>query len=303
MQFEGIYTPAITPLNSKGQIDKAAYVEVLEYLIAGGVHGIIVAGSTGEYYAHTSQERLDLAKYAKDVIGTRVPLIIGTGAVRTEDSIEYAKAAKAIKADAILVGSPPYTLPTEQENAAHALAIDQAAGLPIILYNYPARMGVSMGREFLHTVTQTSKNFVAIKESSGQTSQLHLLVREFPKIGIFCGWDDQALEFFAWGARSWICAGSNFLPREHIALYKAAVMEKDFDKARRIMSAMLPLMDFLETSGKFVQSIKYGSVLSGLRPGGVRAPLQPLNETQQRVLQTIIVDLKRETAPIIGESP
>lgn len=299
MKFEGIYTPAITPLTADGRIDRTAFAEVLEYLIEAGVHGIIIGGSTGEYYAHTMQERLDLAALAKQVIGTRVPLIIGTGAVRTEDSVEYAKGARDVGADAILVGSPPYALPTEQENAAHALAIDRAAGLPIMLYNYPGRMSVSMGREYFRIVSEASKNFVAIKESSGQTAQLHMLAREFPQIDISCGWDDQALEFFAWGARSWVCAGSNFIPREHVALYEACVVEKDFDKGRRIMSAMLPLMDFLE-GGKFVQSIKHGCELAGLRPGGLRAPLQGLDDDEKRALQTIVAALKREVAAVVG---
>lgn len=299
MKFEGIYTPAITPLKADGAIDTTAFTEVLEYLIEARVHGIIIAGSTGEYYAHTTQERLDLATLAKEVIGTRTQLVVGTGAVRTEEAVEYAKLAKAIKADAILVGSPPYALPTEQENAAHALAIDRAAGLPVMLYNYPGRMGVSMGREFFRTVTQASKNVVAIKESSGQTGQLHMLAREFPGIALSCGWDDQALEFFAWGARSWVCAGSNFIPKEHIALYEACVVEKDFDKGRRIMSAMLPLMDFLE-GGKFVQSIKHGCALVGLRTGGVRAPLQGLDESEQQALRAVVAQLKSEVAAIVG---
>ena len=299
MKFEGIYTPAITPLTAEGQIDRTAFAEVLEYLIEARVHGIIIGGSTGEYYAHTAQERFDLAALAKDVIGSRIPLIVGTGAVRTEDSVEYAKAAKAIKADAILVGSPPYALPTEAENAAHALAVDKAAGLPIMLYNYPGRMSVSMGREFFRTVLAASSNFVAIKESSGEMGQLHMLAREFPQLDISCGWDDQALEFFAWGARSWVCAGSNFIPREHVALYEACVIEKDFDKGRRIMSAMLPLMDFLEC-GKFVQSIKFGCQLAGLRAGGVRAPLQGLDDSEQQQLQAVVSQLKREVAAIVG---
>jgi 4-hydroxy-tetrahydrodipicolinate synthase len=299
MKFEGIYTPAITPLDAAGQIDKKAFAEVLESLVAAGVHGIIIGGSTGEYYAHTAQERFDLGNLAKEVIGTRTALIIGTGAVRTEDSVEYAKAAKAIKADAILVGSPPYALPTEQENAEHALTIDRAADLPIMLYNYPGRMSVSMGREFFNTVLAASKNFVAIKESSGQTGQLHMLAREFPQLGLSCGWDDQALEFFAWGARSWVCAGSNFLPAEHIALYQACAVENDFNKGRRIMSAMLPLMDFLE-EGKFVQSIKHGCEIIGLRSGGVRAPLKGLDDDQKQRLQTIVTELKREVAAAVG---
>ncbi|MBP0619040.1 dihydrodipicolinate synthase family protein [Cupriavidus consociatus] len=299
MKFEGIYTPAITPLTAEGKIDNAAFAEVLESLIEARVHGIIIGGSTGEYYAHTAQERLDLAVLAREVIGTRVPLVVGTGAVRTEDSVEYAKAARAIRADAILVGSPPYALPTEQENAAHALAIDRAAGLPIMLYNYPGRMGVSMGREFFRTVTAASGNFVAIKESSGQMAQLHMLATEFRNIDISCGWDDQALEFFAWGARSWVCAGSNFIPREHVALYEACVIEKDFDKGRRIMAAMLPLMDFLE-GGKFVQSIKFGCQLAGLRPGGVRAPLQGLDDGEQQALQAIVARLRQDVAAVVG---
>ncbi|MNT22718.1 putative DapA-like lyase [compost metagenome] len=85
MKFEGIYTPAITPLTAEGKIDNAAFAEVLEALIEARVHGIIIGGSTGEYYAHTAQERLDLAALAREVIGTRVPLVVGTGAVRTED--------------------------------------------------------------------------------------------------------------------------------------------------------------------------------------------------------------------------
>jgi 4-hydroxy-tetrahydrodipicolinate synthase len=299
MKFEGIYTPAITSLTPEGQIDKAAFAEVLEYLIESKVHGIIIGGSTGEYYAHTVQERLELAAKAKEVIGNRVQLIVGTGAIRTEDSLEYAKGAAAIKADAILVGSPPYALPTEQENAHHALTIDKAANLPVMLYNYPGRMGVSMGREFFRIVSKASRNFVAIKESSGQTAQLHMLVREFPGIDISCGWDDQALEFFAWGARSWVCAGSNFLPREHIALYEACVLEKNFDKGRRIMSAMLPLMDFLE-GGKFVQSIKYGCEAVGLRTGGVRAPLQGLEEGEKQSLRSVVTQLKKEIAAVVG---
>lgn len=296
MKFEGIYTPAVTPLTPDGQIDKKSFAAVLEYLIAAKVHGIIIGGSTGEYYAHTPQERAELATYAKEVIGNRLPLIIGTGATRTEDSVEYAKLAKSIGADAILVSSPPYALPTERENAVHALTVDRAANLPIMLYNYPARMGVTMREEYFSRVGK-SKNVVAIKESSGDMGNLHLLARKFPHIALSCGWDDQALEFFAWGARSWVCAGSNFLPAEHVALYEACVIEKNFDKGRAIMTAMLPLMDFLEC-GKFVQSIKHGCEIAGLKAGPVRAPLRPLNSEEKRTLETVTATLKRTVAKI-----
>ncbi len=298
MKFEGIYTPAVTPLDREGNIDRRAYADVLEFLIESRVHGVIVGGSTGEYYAQTTQERFELAAFAKEVLGSRMPLIVGTGAMRTEDSVEYAKAAREIGADAILVSTPPYALPTEKENAIHALTIDRAANLPIMLYNYPGRMGVAMGEEYFSRVGR-SKNVVAIKESTGDMANLHLLARKFPHIELSCGWDDQALEFFAWGAKSWVCAGSNFLPREHVALYEACVIEKNFDKGRAIMTAMLPLMDFLEL-GKFVQSIKYGCEIIGLKTGPVRAPLRSLNTEEKRGLETVVKTLKRTVGQIVS---
>ncbi|TBU77879.1 dihydrodipicolinate synthase family protein [Pseudomonas daroniae] len=296
MKFEGIYTPAITPLTADGQIDSSAFAEVLEYLIESKVHGIIIGGSTGEYYAHTAQERFDLAAKAKDVINGRLPLIVGTGAIRTEDSVAFAKAAREIKADALLVGTPPYALPTQQEIVTHVNAVDNAAGLPIMLYNYPGRMGVAMGDEVFSALAG-NKNIVAIKESTGDAASLHLLASKYPQIALSCGWDDQALEFFAWGARSWVCAGSNFIPKEHVDLYQACVVENDFVKGRRIMTELLPLMDFLET-GKFVQSIKYGSEVAGLKTGGVRAPLQSLSGDEKQTLKEIITVLKRNVAKI-----
>lgn len=294
MKFEGIYTPAITPLDASGEIDRPAFAEVLEHLIASKVHGIIIAGSTGEYYAHTMEERIGLAAFAKEVIGPCLPLIIGTGAIRTEDSIVYARHAREIGADAILVASPPYAVPSEAENAAHALAIDEARGLPIMLYNYPIRMGVSMGEDYFTRVS-ASKNVVAIKESSGDLNQLHMLARRFPNISLSCGWDDLALEFFAWGAPSWVCAGSNFLPAEHIALYEACVVEGDFTKGRAIMSAMMPLMNLLD-EGQFVQKIKQGCEGIGLRAGGPRRPLQPLGSEDAARLAEVVATLRAGVA-------
>ena len=296
MTFEGIYTPAITPYAADGSIDYAAFANVLESLIEARVHGIIIGGSTGEYYAQSTEERLSLVEHARKVIGNRLPLIVGTGAIRTEDAVAFASHARDHEADAILVTSPPYALPTELENAHHALTVDQAAQLPIMLYNYPGRMGITMGETYFREVSR-SKNVVAIKESSGDFNNLHLLACKFPHIALSCGWDDQALEFFAWGARSWVCAGSNFIPREHVALYNACVVEKDFDKGRKIMAAMMPLMKFLD-GGKFVQSIKYGAELAGLKAGPVRAPLQALNEEEKAQLQAVIEGVKRNVAAV-----
>ena len=300
MKFEGIYTPVITPHRVDGSIDKDAFAAMIEQLISAGVHGLINGGSTGEYYAQSMQERIDMASLAKDIIGDRLPLIVGTVAIRLEDSITMAEHAAKIGAAAILVGSPPYSVPTERENALHALAIDRAADLPIMLYNYPGRMGINMGEEFLDRVGR-SRNFCAIKESSGDINRVHLLARDFPHIQMSCGMDDQALEFFAWGAQSWVCGGSNFLPDEHVALWKACVVDGHFDKGRRIMSAMMPLMRVLEQGGKFIQCIKHGCEINGFYAGPPRPPLRGLNKDDKRQLEQVVRVLKRTVAEIEAE--
>ena len=287
MKFEGIYTPVITPHHADGEIDEAGFGAQVEHLVGAGVHGVISGGSTGEYYAQSIEERIHLARVAKEAIAVRVPLIVGTGAIRQPDSIAMARAAKELGADAILVGSPPYAVPTERENALNALAIDRQANLPVMLYNYPGRMGVDMGSEFLDRVGR-SGNFCAIKESSGDINRVHLLARDYPHIQMSCGMDDQALEFFAWGARSWVCGGSNFLPEEHIALYRACAVDGDFDRGRRIMSALMPLMHLLEQGGKFIQTIKYGVEIMGRGAGPPRPPLKPLNKDDKRALEQVV---------------
>ncbi|WP_210529562.1 dihydrodipicolinate synthase family protein [Rubellimicrobium arenae] len=300
MKFEGIYTPAVTPHREDGSIDRDGFVAMIDYLAAAGVHGIIIGGSTGEYYAQSLEEREELAALAKDAIAGRTALIVGTGAIKQEDSIRMAGFAARLGADAILVGSPPYAVPTERENALNALAIDRAADLPIMLYNYPGRMGVNMGEEFLDRVGR-SRNFQSIKESSGDVNRIHLLARDYPHIQMSCGMDDQALEFFAWGAQSWVCGGSNFLPHEHIALWQACAVEGDFAKGRRIMSAMMPLMRVLEQGGKFIQCIKHGVEMNGLRSGPPRPPLKALNKDDKRELEQVVRVLKATVAAILAE--
>jgi 4-hydroxy-tetrahydrodipicolinate synthase len=110
--------------------------------------------------------------------------------------------------------------------------------------------------------------------------------------------DDQALEFFAWGARSWICAGSNFLPEEHIYLYETCVVNGDFAKGRRIMSAMMPLMRVLEQGGKFIQCVKHGVEVAGLRAGPMKPPLRGLNKDDKRELEQVIRVLKTTISAI-----
>jgi len=300
-QFNGIYTPIITPYHDDGTVHWDALADVVDYLLAAGVHGIISGGSTGENYTQTVAERIALAEFVQARIKGRCPFVVGTGAMLTDESLALAVAARDMRADAILLASPPYAVPTDRENALNALAIDKAANLPIMLYNYPHRTGTMMGPEFLDRVGR-SRNFCGIKESSGDINRVHLLARDYPHIQLGCGMDDQALEFFAWGAPFWVCGGSNFLPAEHIALYDACVGRGDFASGRRIMAAMLPLMRVLEQGGKFIQTIKYGVTLNGIEAGAMRRPLIGLNKDEKRSLEQVVRVLKTTIARITAEA-
>lgn len=300
MQFEGIYPPVITPYMEDGEIDRAGFGRMLEHLVESKVHGVIVGGTTGEYYAQSKEERVELMGLAKEVLNDRLPLIVGIGAIRTEDCIEYGLLAREHGADAILMPAPYYAVPTQLELSNHALAIDRAVSLPIMLYNYPGRTGTIMTNEFFDRVGK-SPNFCGIKESTGDVNQLHILAREYPHITLLCGMDDQALEFFAWGARGWVCAGGNCLPKEHIALYEAVALENNIEKGRRIMSALMPFMGILEQSGKLIQTVKHVCRLDGLPAGPVRPPLRELNKEEKRHLETVLRTLKATMAKIEAE--
>ena len=287
MQLEGIYVPIITPFADDMAIDFDAFGDVIDWQINNGTHGIIVGGSTGEFFSLSQDERVEQFQFAAERIAGRVPLIAGVNALLVDQCYELTAAAKKAGADALLVAAPPYSLPSQKELVAHCLKIDRIADLPIILYNYPGRTGVCMEEEFLERVAQ-SRNVIAIKESSGDIDRIHLLAREYPQLQLSAGAEDQVLEFFAWGARSWVSVVANFFQKESVGFYKTCVLNDDFVTGRKIISALLPLMYCLEKGGKFLQSVKYACEIMD-RPGGpVRSPMQPMKkELRREVLQIV----------------
>jgi 4-hydroxy-tetrahydrodipicolinate synthase len=300
MRFQGIYTPIITPFHPDYSIDWDAYAEVIEFQIDSGAAGVIVGGSTGEVYALSKEERLKQFAFARDRIKDRALLMAGVNDIRWDECLAISAAAREAGAGALLVAAPPYSLPSEQELAQHVLAIDRAARLPIMLYNYPGRTGVVMGEDFLARVA-SSANVCAIKESSGDVNRYHLLYREFPQIQLIVGAEDQVLETFAWGATAWVCATANIFPVECRRFLEICGLGGDFARGRRIMAALLPLMHALEQGGKFIQCVKYGAQLQGLRPGVARPPMRPMKKELAREMDEIIRTARLVVNAIIAE--
>lgn len=281
MNFDGIWTPIVTPFNADGLVDMAAVAPLVDSLVEHGVNGLIVGGTTGEYYALSNAERKELLASVTKLVRGRVPLMAGINSTSTNESLDLGHFAKQAGYDAILLAAPYYCQPTQQELLTYALTVDDALNLPIMLYNFPARTGTEMSFEFINGLRHRT-NFQAIKESTGSIDRMHRLIAEHSdQLQVSCGMDDQVLEFFAWGARSWVCGASNFSARQHVALYKTCVVEKDMIAGRALAARFLPMLNLLEQGGKFCQYVKYGCELAGLPVGVTRRPLLPLTPAEK----------------------
>lgn len=291
MNFDGVWTPVVTPFAGDGSVAAAVLTPLIDNLVDAGVSGLIVGGTTGEYYALSNKERKDLLKSVAEVNAGRLPLMAGINATTTEESIDLGRHAKALGYGSILLAAPYYAQPTQDELLVHALAVDDALDLPIMLYNFPGRTGTEMSFAFIDALKQRP-NFQAIKESTGSIDRLHRLATEYAgQLQLGCGMDDQILEYFAWGARSWVGGASNFAAKQHVALYKKCVLEGNLVEGRALARKFLPILHLLEQGGKFVQYVKYGCELQGIPVGHARKPLLPLSASEKAQFEQVFATL------------
>jgi 4-hydroxy-tetrahydrodipicolinate synthase len=279
--LNGIMTVTVTPFDEQGAVDFDAYGHMLDFVTANGVHFVIPCGTTGEYFNLSTEERKAVLKFVADNIRGRARIYAGTNSARPAEIFELSLYAKELGYEGLMLAAPFYSLPTTPELVEHFRWIERKVKLPIMLYNFPARTGVDMSPEFLAGIRE-AKGIVAIKESSGSIARMHELLVEFgDRFEIVCGADDQALEYFVWGSRSWVAGASNFLPAQHVALYETCVLKRDFEAGRDLMKTLLPIFILMEQGGKYLQYCKYGCELAGVPVGNTRRPLLPLSPQEK----------------------
>lgn len=271
MNIHGILVPIVTPFDDSGDIDTQKLTDLVTAFIDKGVAGIVACGTTGEYYTFSDDERqtvlTTIAQAAKD----KVTLIAGINSLSTDHSIELAAQAKALGYDGLMLSANPYSLPEQDGIIAHFEKVADASALPIIMYNFPARVGVAI--EF-DTVAHLARhpNIIGVKESSGDFSHaLRMLQADFEDFEVVCGCDDQPVDFFFWGAKSWIAGAANVFPEEQVALFNAT-QAGDWDKAKQLMSQIYPAIHSME-SGNYNQKAKAGCLKGTVDVGSVRVPL------------------------------
>lgn len=290
--FDGIIAVNVTPFDGDYRVDVPAMERHIDFLLQSGVHAILPGGSTGEYYALSTDERRDILALVSKRVRGRVPLYAGTNSMRPDETIALSNYAADLGYSAIMLAAPPYAIPSRDELVAHFQNVARHTKLPIILYNFPARTGVDMDAEFLTALSGT-ESICAVKESSGSLGRTlqHMILfgKRYQRI---CGFDDQALDQFLWGARSWIAGASNFLPVEHVALYQACVTHEDWKRGKEIMATMMPLIYLLENGGKYIQYVKYGCELAGVPVGTMRPPMGTLSPDEKAMFRGLYQDLK-----------
>lgn len=285
MKLNGIFPALVTPFDANGNVDFRTLEKLLEFQLSRGVHGFVPLGSTGEYYAMSDAERADVLRCVKEVVGDRALLIAGTNSGSTRHVIAHTETAKKLGYDTVLLAPPYYALPSQEELVGHYQAVLDAVDVELILYNYPPRVGVEVGFETLDAFADNSR-VIGIKESSGNLLRaIEINKRYGDKYQLSCGSDDQALDFFMWGATSWICGPANFLIDPVLSFYNK-FNAGDVNGAQEEMRKMFPVMASLE-SGKFIQKVKYGCELAGIPVGDTRRPLLPLSKSEKLDLAEI----------------
>lgn len=287
MKFKGIYTPLITPFLGDETIDWDTWQKLIDLQIKAGVEGIIVGGTTGEFYSLTLEDRMKQFDVAKEQIAGRCQLFAGVNAMSFKECCQLGEAAREKKLNGIMLAAPPYSLPSQRELIEHCLKIDQKTQLPILLYNYPARAGVDMGEVFLNRVGQNSR-FQAIKESSGSIKRVQMLARKYPHIQLMAGAEDQVLEAFVWGAQGWVSATANIFPEACVTLCQVCAEKKDFVTGQKIMSVLMPLMDMFENGDQFIPAVKYACEVLGIQAGLPRPPMKELFKQDKRTVREVV---------------
>jgi 4-hydroxy-tetrahydrodipicolinate synthase len=282
----GVYAVACTAFDKDGNFDEKVYRRHIRYLLdTCKVHGIVPAGSTGEFAFLTCEERSRVVQTAIDEVAKKVPVFAGSAACATRETVEYCQTAEKLGVDGVMVVSPYYGHLSQEELYQHFATVAQSIDLPIILYNNPGAAGSDV---LPATIERLSKfdNICAVKESTGVMQRATELMRRCgDKVQVLCGCDTLPLEMFAIGVEGWVAAPANVIGRQCVELYELAVVKKDMVKAREVYYGILPVMDLFESTGQYVQLAKAALEIMGMPVGKPRPPLLPPEDDLLKTLK------------------
>lgn len=280
--FKGCATAIVTPFTEKG-VNFKEFEKLIENQIANKIDALVVCGTTGESSTMTPEERKETIKFAVEVVHKRVPVIVGTGSNCTKSAIEMTKFAESVGVDGALVVTPYYNKTTQDGLVAHYKAIAKETNLPIILYNVPSRTGVNILPKTCQELSKL-KNIVAIKEASGNLSQVAEIANLCgDELNIYSGNDDQILPVLSVGGIGVISVLSNIMP-EFTHTMVEDFLSGNLEKAKEAQIKAIPLIKVLFSEVNPIP-VKAALNLQGYDCGVPRMPLVAMSRQNQDMLK------------------
>jgi len=284
--FRGSFTALVTPFKN-GSLDEKAFRDIVEWQIAEGTNGLVPVGTTGESPTLSHDEHKQVVEWCIDQADGRVPVIAGSGSNSTAEAIELSRHAEKAGADAVLIVTPYYNKPTQEGLYQHYKAINDAIGIPIIIYNIPGRSIVDMSVETMARLFEL-KNVAGVKDATANMARVSQQRAAMgPDFNQLSGEDITALGFMVHGGHGCISVTSNVAPRL-CAEFQAACLKGDFGTALKLQDKLAPLHInlFVETSPA---PIKYAMSLVGKCANTLRLPMVPASEKAQTAVRQAMV--------------
>ncbi len=288
--MRGCATALVTPFTNDGAIDEPALTRLIEYQLSGGVKLLVPCGTTGESATMTEAEDQQVIKHAIEQARGRARVIAGTGSNSTAAAIENSRIAKDLGADAVLVVAPFYNKPTQAGLYAHFRAVAEAVDLPIVIYNVPGRTSCNISAATTLRLAHDCANIAAVKEASGNLSQIMEILRDRPEgFRVISGDDALTFAMIALGGDGLISVASNEAPELMNRMVELALAGK-WDEARELHYRLLPLMEvnFIESSPG---PVKAGLAMMNLIGENYRLPLVPIEEKSRAALRAVLFEL------------
>jgi 4-hydroxy-tetrahydrodipicolinate synthase len=286
-RFHGVLPALISPFTDDGtRVDTDALTVNVGRLIRAGVGGLVPGGSTGEFTTLTHDERRGLAETTIAAAGGRVPVVVGTGALSTAETVELSVHAERSGADAVMIVPPFYDALGWRELLAHYTAVAERIAIPIMYYNLPSASGVRLDADQFRELRRAA-NVTCLKDTGGDAVAATELIQAEDGPVLLNGWDTLTFAALAAGVRAVVWGVASILPEQCVTLHRLLIDDVDLPAARDLWARLWPLCRFLE-SRSYAAAVKTACALVGDTTGPVRAPLLPLDDASTAELQRLL---------------
>jgi len=286
VKFSGSYTALVTPFRN-GEVDEPAFRKLVDWQITEGSHGLVPVGTTGESPTLSHDEHKRVVEACIQEAKGRVPVIAGAGSNNTIEAVDFARHAEKAGADAVLVVTPYYNKPGQEGLYQHFKAINDAIGIPIIIYNIPPRSVIDMSVDTMKRLYEL-KNIAGVKDATANLARVSLQREAMgPDFIQLSGEDATAIGFMAHGGHGCISVSSNVAPRL-CAEFQTACLNGDYATALKIQDRLMPLHTalFIETNPS---GPKFALSQLGMISEDVRLPMVPLTApTRAKIHQAMV---------------